>query len=596
MILLIISFVAGVLTVLAPCILPLLPVIVGGSLTGEEKGVQVRKVFTIVISLGLSVIAFTLLLKASTLFIVIPEYVWKWISGGIIIILGLITVFPSLWESKIMARLSAKSNILLGKGAQKGNFWGDVIVGSALGPVFSTCSPTYFIVLATVLPVQPIVGLAYLLAYAVGLSLSLFIIAFIGQKIMSKLNIAADPKGWFKKTLGVLFLLVGIAIISGVDKKIETAILDAGLFDITKIEQKLLELSEEEKDNVEDDTQEDIDLESGANVENKEAMEKTDKINFLSIAEKNRKYKLAPELVSPDGFINTEGKPITLAELRGKKVVLLDIWTYSCINCQRTLPYINDWYAKYKDQGLEIVGVHTPEFAFEKKYENVQDATEKFGVKYPVVLDNNYQTWNALGNRYWPRKYLIDIDGYIIYNHIGEGEYENTEKMIQKALAERNAKLGILSDMPKETSSPENIISVNPSKVGSPEIYFGSSRNERLANGRPRVSGEQTFTLPPSILLNGLYLDGNWDITPEYSESKGVSKIVFKYIAKNVYFVAGSEDGVEVEIYNDGKLIKNATIRDEGLYNLVENADYGEHLLEIRIKDAGLQAFTFTFG
>lgn len=235
------------LTVLAPCILPLLPVIVGGSLTGDGKDAQKKKVLTIVISLGLSVIAFTLLLKASTLFIAVPEYVWKWISGGIIIGLGFITVFPTLWEGKWLAKISAKSNILLGKGAQKKSFWGDVIMGAALGPVFSTCSPTYFIVLATVLPVQPVVGIVYLLAYAIGLCLSLFVIAFVGQRIMTKLNIAADPKGWVKRSLGILFLIVGIAIIFGLDKKLETIIVNANIFDVTKIEQKLLEFTEPSK-------------------------------------------------------------------------------------------------------------------------------------------------------------------------------------------------------------------------------------------------------------------------------------------------------------------------------------------------------------
>jgi cytochrome c-type biogenesis protein len=244
MILFLISFAAGTLTVLAPCILPLLPVIVGGSLSGDGKGVHYRKVLTIVLSLGVSVIVFTLLLKASTLFINIPEYVWKYISGGIIIVLGFITLFPKLWEGQFMAKLSAKSNILLGKGDQKKNFFGDVIVGAALGPVFSTCSPTYFVVLATVLPVMPLVGMVYLLAYAAGLCIALFIIAFVGQKIMTGLGVAADPHGWVKKILGILFLIVGLSIILGLDKKLEFSLLSAGIFDVTTVEQKLLQFNE----------------------------------------------------------------------------------------------------------------------------------------------------------------------------------------------------------------------------------------------------------------------------------------------------------------------------------------------------------------
>jgi cytochrome c biogenesis protein CcdA len=178
MILLLISFIAGVLTVLAPCILPLLPVIVGGTLSNQGTGTfNKKKALTIILSLGISVVIFTLLLKASTLFIDIPEYVWKWISGGIVIFIGLVTLFPSLWESKMLARLSARSNILLGKGEQKKSLTGDIIVGAALGPVFSTCSPTYFIVLATVLPVNFLLGLIYLLTYTIGLCLSLLIVS-----------------------------------------------------------------------------------------------------------------------------------------------------------------------------------------------------------------------------------------------------------------------------------------------------------------------------------------------------------------------------------------------------------------------------------
>jgi thiol-disulfide isomerase/thioredoxin len=160
-------------------------------------------------------------------------------------------------------------------------------------------------------------------------------------------------------------------------------------------------------------------------------------IETIDKEKKSKIYKAAKEITSPDGFINTESQSITIGEFVGKKVVLIDFWTYSCINCQRTLPYLNKWYEKYKNEGLEIIGIHTPEFEFEKKYDNVKKATEKFGIKFPVVLDNDFSTWRAYQNNYWPRKYLIDIDGYIIYDHIGEGAYEETEQKIKAALSER---------------------------------------------------------------------------------------------------------------------------------------------------------------
>jgi len=454
MILFLLSFIAGVLTVLAPCILPLLPVIVGGSLTGEGKDAQKKKVLTIIIALGLSVVAFTLLLKATTLLIDIPEHFWKWLSGGIIFSLGVITIFPSLWEGKWLAKLSTKSNILLGKGNKKKSFWGDVIMGAALGPVFSTCSPTYFVVLATVLPAQPIIGLVYLLAYAAGLCLALFSIALIGQRIMTKLNIAADPRGWLKRSLGVLFLLIGIAIITGYDKKLETAILNADIFDVTQIELRLLDFMKPiEKEtqlpqtnalsvdelNFESDTREGAKCEMGGDsckappVSIAEDID-TPEVVSMPVIESLPIEKRFIELVSPNAFLNTGGVPITISEQLPEKIVLVSFMTYSCINCQRTFSHLQEWYEKYKDDGLVVIGIHTPEFAFEHQEAAVQKALDGYGVTFPVVLDNQYQTWQAYGNRYWPRRYLIARDGSVVFDHTGEGAYEETEALIKTYL------------------------------------------------------------------------------------------------------------------------------------------------------------------
>jgi cytochrome c-type biogenesis protein len=242
MILFILSLIAGILTVLAPCVLPLLPVIVGGSLTSEE--VNRKKAVVVTLSLGISVIIFTFVLKVGAFFAGIPEYVWQWISGGIIIFFGLITLFPMLWEKiSFTSILNRKSNQVLGKGFQKQSLLGDIIIGASLGPVFATCSPTYFIILATVLPASFILGLSYLFAYTFGLCLTLLFVALIGQRIISKIMPATEQKSRFKKVLGFLFILVGVSIIFGFDKKIEAKILNMGFFDITKVEQRLLEIN-----------------------------------------------------------------------------------------------------------------------------------------------------------------------------------------------------------------------------------------------------------------------------------------------------------------------------------------------------------------
>ena len=511
----------------------------------------------------------------------IPQDFWKWISGGIIFLFGLTMVFPNLWEKFSLANtLNLKSNRILTKGYQKNNVFGDVIIGASLGPIFSACSPTYFVILATVLPVSFFLGLVYLFTYVLGLSIALILVALLGERIMAKVGKISDPRGWFKKTFGIIFILVAIAIISGYDKKLQISLLDAGFLDVTKIEQKLLEKNEKKE----------------IDILNSDKTPQSKSEDSLSISEKSRKFILAPDISTPDGFINTNGLPITISEFKGKKVVLLDIWTYSCINCQRTIPYLNEWYKKYEDEGLVIIGLHTPEFTFEKVQKNVEKAVQDFKIKYPVVLDNDFSTWRAYKNQYWPRKYLIDIDGYIVYDHAGEGQYKEAEIAIQKALRERADRLGMDVKVSSDTSKPSDVVSVDSGKVKSPEVYFGSARNEYLANGKRGVSSEQLFSLPSSLFQNNLYLDGSWNITSEYAENKDTASIVFNYEAKNVYMTAGSAEGVEIEIFKDDMFVKKVLIKNETLYLLIQDADYGKHTLRIVIPKAGLQAFTFTFG
>jgi len=316
-----------------------------------------------------------------------------------------------------------------------------------------------------------------------------------------------------------------------------------------------------------------------------------------TIEEKAKLYPRAREIVNPSGFLNTGGKEITIEEYIGDKVLLVDFWTYSCINCQRTQPYLNSWYEKYKDDGLLIVGIHTPEFEFEKVTENVAAAAEKYGVKYPIVQDNDYGTWAAYQNRYWPRKYIIDIDGFIVYDHIGEGGYEETELVIQKLLSERAERLGeVFSET--ETVNPKMAESVSVGFQRTPEIYFGSQRNgEYLGNGTPSKLGTQEFVPPDTLQKNKVYLDGSWSISGEYAQNteKG-ARIVIPYTAQKVFFVASSKEGAQVTILIDGKKEKTVSIEEEDLYRLIESQLSESHTLEIVVEEGIIEAFTFTFG
>src|SRR3989344_2278837 len=234
------------------------------------------------------------------------------------------------------------------------------------------------------------------------------------------------------------------------------------------------------------------------------------------IKEKNSKYEKAPNFIIIENWINSD--PLSIEDLKGK-VVLVDFWTYTCINCIRTLPYLKNWDEKYRDKGLVIVGVHTPEFNFEKKYENVLKAVNDYKLKYAVAQDNNYVTWNLYQNRYWPHKFLIDIDGYIRYDHIGEGAYEETEKMIQSLLKERMERLNQKDGIETNMSKPEEVIDVDFFNVRTPEIYFGY-QFDRGNLGYDGLSPESVadFKYPPISHKNYVYLDGKWKYNADNME------------------------------------------------------------------------------
>lgn len=342
---------------------------------------------------------------------------------------------------------------------------------------------------------------------------------------------------------------------------------------------------------------------------------KLDKAQFLQIDKSQ--FQKAPEFVGIVGYINTPGNtPITLTSLKGK-VVLVDFWTYSCINCIRTIPHLNDWYQRYAGKGFMIVGVHSPEFEFEKNYDNIKTAVQKFGIKFPIILDSNHDTWNAYGNQYWPRDYLIDSQGYIRHDHIGEGDYNTTENVIQSLLAERAA-LGGLKEISfntakATTNNPRSLAYVDLTKQITPEIYLGYSF-ARAPLGNPQgFQPDQTisYSISPSISFdpNIIYLDGQWKNNPDNVElESNTGRIILTYYAKDVNIVAGGH-GQQGSVTENGaeKISKNALGKDltpdgkfvldgQRLYNLALHNDYGSHSIIINITGKGFQLYTFTFG
>ncbi len=288
----------------------------------------------------------------------------------------------------------------------------------------------------------------------------------------------------------------------------------------------------------------------------------------------------APELAITKNWLNSD--PLTMQQLRGK-VVLIDFWTYSCINCIRTLPYITKWYDKYKDQGLVIIGVHTPEFAFEKVKANVETALKRYGITYPVVQDNDYKTWRAYNNQFWPAHYLIDKDGNIVYTHFGEGNYETTEKAIRTLLGLEGA-----FEVPAQAE-------VN--KAQTPEIYFGLTRLQAFGGLETPSTTDQIFVYPEKLAKNKFALEGNWQFTQEAAiHTKGFGRIKLHFNSAKVFIVAQSDQPTTIKVYVDGQLIKGVVVKESQLYELFSSNEGKTRTMEIEVPDAGFEAFTFTFG
>jgi len=329
-------------------------------------------------------------------------------------------------------------------------------------------------------------------------------------------------------------------------------------------------------------------------------------LDELTISNQELGTKKAPNLVGIAHYLNTT--PEELAKKMENKVVLYDIWTYSCINCIRTLPFITSWDEKYSEQGLLIVGIHSPEFEFEKDPQNVKIAIEKYGITYPVVMDNDMKTWKAFENNYWPRKYIADHEGNLRYDHIGEGSYQETEKIIQQLLDERSTALDL------ENISENKLVSIEEFEhtlFRTPELYFGY----KFAQNRNQLGSDEGFqpgrivkyTEPNNIELNKFYPIGNWknnEDSMELTETSGSIKVLFD--AKEVNIV--TENNAQLEIFLDGipltkeyagldiNFENKMDVSNAGMYNIINSETSISHIMEIRIDGKGFQAFTFTFG
>lgn len=562
------AFIAGIITVLAPCVLPLLPIIIGGSI-GDEKRNHIRPLI-VAASLAISLILFTLLLKATTLLINVPPQAFVYASGGILVGLGLLGLFPVAYETVIAKlNLQSKTQVLMSQGFKRRQTWlGPVIIGAALGPVFSSCSPVYAYIIATILPVNFGQAFAYIVAYVLGLSLILLLIGYVGQRLVQKLRWASNPSGWFQRAIAIIFIVVGLLVISGYDKRLQTWVSTHTPINLDSAAAKLIPDSERQE---------------------------TDDKLF------NVKPYPAPELTGLQDWINSD--PQTLKKLQGK-VVLIDFWTYSCINCIRANPYNEGWYQTYKDDGLVVLGLHAPEFAFEKVPANVQKAVKQAGLTYPVALDNRFATWNAYQNQYWPAHYLIDKDGQVRRVHAGEGAYAQTEDAIRALLREQG---GTVTD--KRYTTGQSSVPVTAGQT--PETYLGAAKASGFVADKPLTTGtNQAFvgTRADSLSANQWTLDGNWDVTADDITSRGDSLLRFRVSAKETYVVGSATTPQTVSVSINGQPatesgkagadVRNNQVTIDGarLYRLIKQPRFTKGtIVELRVP-AGVSLSVFTFG
>lgn len=565
------AFIAGIVTILSPCILPVLPIILSGS-TGDKA-----RPWGVILGFIASFTFFTLFLTTLVKLTGVSPDSLRYVSVVILTLFGLSLIIP-----QIRALFEKAFTLIAGRvptNSSSTGLLGGLLVGFSLGLLWTPCVGPILASVISLALTGSVTGNAVLitLAYAIGTSIPMIIIMKGGQAILQKNQWLVRNAANIQKGFGVAMILTALAIFNNYDRKFQTYILD--LFPqygvgLTAFEDS--EIIKKELDSLGSDS--------------------IDDMRGKSLDQIRDGFIKAPELIPGGEWINSE--PFTLQDQRGK-VVLIDFWTYSCINCIRTMPYLRAWHEKYADKGLVILGVHTPEFEFEKNINNVKEAVEGFKLEYPIMQDNNFATWKAYRNRYWPAKYLIDKNGIVRYTHFGEGKYDETEKMIQELLAETGSDV---SDM--EINNPDYDLFGR-----TPEIYLGYKRVQLLASPEKIVPNEfSEYSSPSSLVINKFALESQWKISEEYSQAQKGSSLYSRFSAKDVYLVMRSASGEEaqVKVYLDGQEIGDnggidvidnmITVSEDRLYHIVELDKPGTHTLKLEYPDGNIESFAFTFG
>ncbi|MGE5221840.1 MAG: cytochrome c biogenesis protein DipZ, partial [Omnitrophica WOR_2 bacterium] len=533
-ILLFFAALSGLITVLSPCILPVLPIVLSSTLTGGK-----RRPLGVIAGLIISFSLFTLLIARIVALIGLSANTLRLIAVVVIGLLGMALVLPFL-NTRIEALLSRLPGLIHQKETQGSGFGSGFLVGASLGLIWAPCAGPILAAVTALAATQTVTlgaGLV-IIAYALGAGIPLLAIAYGGRSLIRRVPFLVQNTQRLQRLFGAVMVLTAALIAFNADTLVTawaTSLVPSGWSaQLNGFESSSLVNQQISRLRQAAPTPTAILPSTGQNAWVPDAVPS-------SLPDQGS----APDFAGIDHWINSP--PLTMQSLRGK-VVLVDFWTYSCINCIRTLPYITSWYSKYKDQGFVVVGVHSPEFAFEHDTKNVEQAVRRFNISYPVAQDNNYQTWQAFQNEYWPAEYLIDANGHLRRSHFGEGNYDQTEQDIQALLAE--------AGHPANKSLTQGS-AVPFSDMQTPETYIGTDRQQNFASPEAVASGvEASYSLPKALPWNNFAVAGAWNFQPEYAQAAGArTQIELHFAASDVYLVMSSDRPVQasVKLVSPGK-------------------------------------------
>ncbi len=608
MLLLLLAYLGGVLTILSPCVLPVLPFVFARA--GQPF---VRSVLPLLAGMALTFTLVATLAAVGGGWVVAANQWGRWIALALVAIFSLTMLWPSIAERVTKPFVVAGARLTERAGSQP-SAGGSMLLGVATGLLWAPCAGPILGLILTGAALEGANGRSTLLlfSYAAGAATSLAAALLLGGRVAAALRRSLGAGEWLRRGLGAAMLVAVVAIAAGADTG---ALAELSLASSGKIEQRLVDrLSGNQQPQGAMAMSGPAMAMQGPGAA-MDAMAPSASGAMMSMSEASHdgppapNQGLAPGLDGATRWLNS--KPLGAAQLRGK-VVLVDFWTYSCINCLRAMPYVKAWAEKYQNQGLVVVGVHAPEFAFERDIGNVTKAMKSLGVNYPVAVDNEFAIWRAFKNRYWPAHYLIDAQGKLRYQHFGEGQYAETERMIQQLLQESGS-----------AQSAQGLVEVNgqgaqraageAAAVASGETYVGYERASNLASSPKAVPDQPTvYTVPTNLPLNAWGYAGRWTVGDEKATlAEPAGRLVYRFRARDLHLVLGpgaKGKPVRFRVLLDGQppgaahgtdisADGSGVVTEQRLYQLIRQPGIPvDRTFSIEFLDSGATADAFTFG